>query len=79
MLTSRRHSESSPAGFNDRPGAGVSGRGWLSLQEVDNKEEVKTIYPIKHPLQLITLIQGYAQGDPNRRYKALIVTDEHDL
>lgn len=79
MFTSRWPSESSHAGFNDRFAAGDSSRGGRSLQEVDNKAEVKTICLFKHPLQLITLIQGYAQGDPDRRQKSLISTDEHDL
>lgn len=79
MLTRRRHSQSSPVGFNDCYGAGLSGPDWHSLQEVDNKAKVKAIYPITHPLQLITLNQTYAQGDPDGRYKAVIVTDEHDL
>lgn len=76
MFPSRWHSD---AGFNDRVAAGDSSRGGRSLQEVDNKAEVKTICPFRHPLQLITPIQGYAQGDPDRRQKSLISTDEHDL
>lgn len=79
MFTSRWDSESSHAGFNDHLAAGDSSRGGRSLQEVDNKAEVKTICLFKHPLQLITLIQGCAQGDPDRRQKSLISTDEHDL
>lgn len=78
MFTSRWHSESSQVGFNDRSGADVSGHGGRSLQEVESKAEVKTICLFKHPLQLITLSQGYAQGDPDMRQKSLISTDEHD-
>lgn len=51
-FTSRWHSQLPQFGFNDRSGAGVSGHGDRSLQEVEveSKAEVKTICLFKHPV-----------------------------
>lgn len=40
LFTSRWHSGTSHVAINDRSGAGVSGHGCLSRQEVDTKAEV---------------------------------------
>lgn len=61
----RRAAESPVAAANDRPAADIDRRGGLSLQEANNKAEVK-IHPAKQPLHLLVFmfIQGRAPGDP---------------
>lgn len=42
--------ESSIIAVNDHSSAGIDRCGWLSLQEANNKAEVKKIYPFQHPV-----------------------------
>lgn len=66
----RRAAESHVAAANDRPAADIDRRGGLSLQEANNKAEVK-IHPAKQPLHLLVFmfIQGCAPGDPECPWK----------
>lgn len=74
----RWHAESS-GGVNDRPSAVIDRCGCLSLQEANNKEEVK-IHPVEHPLHLLVFIQGHALSDPECLVeKKIYESDEHDL
>lgn len=54
---SRWWADSSIIAVNDHSSAGIDRCGWLSLQEANNKEEVK-IYPFQHPVHLLAFIQG---------------------
>lgn len=79
LLRYRWCAASSVVAVNDRSSAGIDRCGWLSLQEANNKREVKKkIYPFKHPLHLLALIQGHALGDPERQ-ESMNTINEHDL
>lgn len=66
----RRAAVSPVAAANDRPAADIDRSGWLSLQEANNKAEVK-IHPVKQPLHLLVFIQGRALGDPECPWKKI--------
>lgn len=62
----RRAAVSPVATANDRPAADIDRRGRLSLQEANNKAEVK-IHPAWQLLHLLVFIQGCALGDPGKK------------
>lgn len=77
----RRAAESPVDAANDRPAADIDRHGRLSLQEANNKAEVK-IHPAKQPLPLLVFIQGRAPSDPEcpwEKKKKSMNLMEHDL